>query len=242
MDRRRSLRSAALATALTPAVLLTPSLGCAASPAAPPANPAGPARRGLASPAGWPAYCAGSLPSLVPPLDHGTLLNPDDHSDLTLRIAGLPGGTAGGASIPRAIVAGSGWHDALMTASLPVRSVNSDLTASPHDLKWIVSVSDGPRKGHPNGLPASRVQYLNGGVWSGLGPWAGASTRLVTTPFTIGSGSQTATARLRLRVRIGAGAPPGPAYLVGFGSYADAQQGCTHFTFAANLITVRAAG
>ena len=239
MDLRRSLASAALAAALIPAVLLAPSAARAAPSAGPLADPAGRARPALASPAPWPVYCAAPLPALVPPLNHGTLLNPDDHSDLLLRTSGLPGGTAGGASIASAVTAGSGWHDFAMTASLPVQGVNSDLADSPRDMKWTVFVSDGPGKGSPNGPAANRVQYLNGGVWSDLGQWAGASTKLVTTAFHIGNGSQTATASLQLRFRIGA---PAPAYVVEFGSYVDAQQGCTHFTFGANRITVRAPG
>ena len=206
------------------------------------ADPAGRARPAQASPAPWPAYCAGPPPALVPPLNHGTLLNPDDHSDLLLGTPGLPGGTTGGALIASPVSAGSGWHDFAVTASLPVQGVNSDLADSPRDLKWTVFVSDGPGKGSPDGPAAGRVQYLSGSVWSDLGRWAGGSTKLVTTPFRIGSGSQTATASLRLRFRIGAGAPPGPAYVVEFGSYVDAQQGCTHFTFGANAITVRAPG
>jgi hypothetical protein len=242
MDLRRSLPSAALATALTPAVLLTPSTAWAASSSAPLANQAGPARAALGSPASWPVYCAGSLPALVPPLDRGTLFNPDDHSDLLLGTPGLPAVTVNGAPIPSAIAAGSGWHDFQMTASLPLQSPNSNLTDSPRDMKWIVFVSNGPEKGNPNDLLVSHVQYLNGSVWSDLGLWAGASTKLVTTTFDIDNSSQTATASLRLRFKIDAGAPPGPAYVVEFGSYVDAEQACTHFTFDANMITVRAPG
>jgi hypothetical protein len=213
MGLRRSLASAALITALAPVALL--------------------ARPALAFAAPWPVYCAGPLPALVPPLDHGTLFNPDDHSDLLLGTPGLPGQAADGVPIPRAIAAGSGWHDFQLTATLPVQGVNSDLTDSPHDLKWIVFVSNSS---------ASRVQYLNGGAWSDLGPWAGASTKLVTTAFDIDNSSQTATVRLRLRFEIDAGAPPGTAHLVEFGSYVDAEQSCTHFTFDTNVITVRASG
>jgi hypothetical protein len=123
-----------------------------------------------------------------------------------------------------------------MAASLPVQSPDSDLSDSPRDLRWIVFVASGTGHGNPNDL----VQYLHGGVWSALGPWAGARTALVTTAFDIRS--QTATASLRLRFKIDAGAPPGPAYVVEFVSYVDADQGCTHFTFDANMITVRAPG
>jgi hypothetical protein len=239
MDLRRSLASAAVVAALAPAAPLTPPTGWAASSAAPLANRAGPV---LAAPASWPVYCAGPVPALVPPLDHGTLFNPDDHSDLLLGTPGLPGQTADGVPIPRAITAGSGWHDFQLTASLPVQGVNSDLTDSPHALKWIVFVSKGSAKGNPNDLSASRVQYLNGRVWSDLGQWAGASTKLVTTALTIDNSSQTATASLRLRFKIDAGALPGPAYIVEFGAYVDAEQACTHFTFDTNMITVRAPG
>ncbi len=242
MDLRRSLAPAALAAAFSPAVLLAPSAGRAAPSVSPLAGPAGRARPAPASPAPWPAYCAGPPPALVPPLDHGILLNPDDHSDLQLGTPGLPGGTTGGALIASPVSAGSGWHDFSMTASLPVQGVNSDLAVSPHAMKWTIFVTDGPGKGSPDGPAADRVQYLNGSVWSDLGRWAGAGTKLVTTPFAISSGSQTATASLRLRFSIGAGAPPGRAYVVEFGSYADAQQGCTHSTFGANAITVGAPG
>lgn len=242
MDLRRSLVSAALGTALTPAVLLTPSTAWAASSAAPLANPGGSARPALASPASWPAYCAGSPPAIVPPLDHGTLFNPDDHSDLLLGTRGLSDKTVNGAPVPSAIVAGSGWHNFQMTASLPLQGANSDLADSPRDMKWIVFVSNGAEKGNPNDLLASHVQYLNGSLWSDLGQWAGASTKLVTTAFDIDNSSRTATASLRLRFKIDAGAPPGPAYVVEFASYADAEQACTHFTFDANMITVRAPG
>jgi hypothetical protein len=224
----RVLASAGLAAALTPAALLIPVTG--------------PARPALGSPASWPAYCAGPPSALVPPLDHGTLLNPDDHSDLVLGTPGLPGQTPDGVPIPSAIVAGSGWHDFQLTVWLPVQGVNSDLTDSPREVKWIVVVTNGPGKGNPDVLPGSRIQYLNSGGWQDLGPWAGAGTKLVTTAFDIGTSAQAATARLRLRFEIGPGAPPGPAYLVAFGSYVDAEQACTHFTFDADLIAVRAAG
>ena len=243
MDLRRSLASAALATALTPAVLLVPSTAWAASSAAPLANSAGVARAALASPASWPAYCAGSPPALVPPLNHGTLFNPDDHSDLQLGTPGLPEETFNGdAPVPSAMAAGSGWHEFRMTASLLLQSVNSDLTDSPRAMKWIVFVSNGPEKGNRSDLQAGHVQYFNGSAWSELGQWADGSTKLVTTAFAIDNSSQTATANVWLRFKIDAGAPPGPVYVVEFGSYVDATQGCTHFTFDANMIDVRAPG
>jgi hypothetical protein len=217
-------RSAALATALLPVVLLTPLTARAAA---------------LASPAAWPAYCAGPLPAVAPPLDHGTLLNPDDHSDLVLATPGLPGNTDGGTPAPTAIAAGSGWHYFELTTSLPVQSVNSDLPDSPHDLKWIVFVSYGPGK---SGLDASDVQYQNGGAWSDLGEWDGSSTRLMTDALDINSASRPVTTSVRLRFKIDATALAGPAYIVEFGSYVDAEQSCTHFTFAVNMLTVGAPG
>ena len=234
MDPRRALASAALATALTPAVLLGSSGARAASSASPLTDPAGPAWPASASPASWPDYCAGPPPALVPPLDHGTLFNPDDHSDLLLGTPGLPDEAAHGASVSSSIAAGSGWHEFQMTASVLLQSVNSDLADSPHDMKWTVVVANGSGKRTSN----SSVQYFNGGGWSGLGPWDGASTKLVTTPFDIGKGSPSATATLRLRFKIGAGTPPGPVYLVEFGAYVDAEQACAHYTFDADKITV----
>ncbi|MGH3169910.1 MAG: hypothetical protein ACRDN0_29020 [Trebonia sp.] len=217
MDLRLSLASAALAAAIAPAALPV-------------------------SPASWPTYCAGPPPALAPPLNHGMLFSPDDHTDLSLDTPGLPDEISAPPSAANEIAAGSGWHDFQLTASLPLQGVNSDLTGAPHDMKWIVFVSNGPEKGSPNDLPGSSVQYLNGAAWSGLEQWDGASTRLVTTPFVIDNGSQTATASLQLRFNIGAGAPRGPAYVVEFGTYVDSEQACTHYTFDANMITVGAPG
>lgn len=239
MDFRWSLASAALTAALTPAVLLAPSTPRAASSAAPLANPERPARSAPAAPAAWPIYCTGSLPAVVPPLDHGMLSDPDDHSELSLGTPGFPDETGDGALTSKTIAAGSGWHQFQMTASLPLESPDSDLADSPREMKWIVFVSTGSEKGKPNGLSTSHVQYFDGSVWSDLGQWAGASTKLVTSSFGIANSSQTATASLRLRFKIDVGAPPGLAYVVEFGSYVDADQGCTHFTFDADAITVR---
>ena len=186
--------------------------------------------------AAWPAYCAGP-PPLIAPLDHGTLLNPDDHSDLELSTPGLAGNTDGGTPAPTAIAAGSGWHDFQLTASPPVQSANSDLANSPRELKWTAFLSYAP--GSP-GRPAGEVEYLKDGVWSDLGEWDGVKTTLVTTP--LGGGSQTATATVQLRFKIDATPPRGSAYVVEFGSYVDADQSCTHSTFAVNMITVGAPG
>lgn len=234
MDLRRCLLSAALAVALSPVVLSAAALVSPSTARAASSFPA-------SSPVSWPAYCAGPPPAVVPPLDHGTLLNPDDHSGLTLSTPGLPHDTDAGTPVASGITAGSGWHDFQLTASLQGMS-NSDLADSPHELKWTVFVSNSPQAGHPANLPASDVQYLDGGTWSDLGPWAGANTKLVTTPFEIGNGAQPATATVRLRFKVGAGAPHGPAYVVEFGTYVDAEQACTHFTFAVNMITVGAPG
>lgn len=230
MGLRRSLASAALATALTPAVLLAPSTARAASLA----TPAAPNQ--FASPPAWPTYCAGELPPQLP-LDQGSLNNPDDHSDLSLATRGVAGPTVNGAPTPDTIAAGSGWHEFQLTASLPLQGPNSDLANSPHDLKWTAFVSDSTGKA----LPTSHVQYFTGTTWADLGQWAGAATKPVTTAFKISNTTQTATASLRLRVKIDAGAPSGPAYVAEFGSYADAQQSCTHFTFATDTITVHTA-
>lgn len=215
-----------MVAAVTPAVLLIPSTAGAA----------------VASPAPWPPYCAGSPPALAPPLDDGTLFNPDDHSDLLLGTPGLPDEAAHGASASSSIAAGSGWHEFQMTVSLPAESVNSDLADSPHAVKWIVFVSSGQGKGNPGDPPVGDAQYFDGSAWSDLGQWDGASTKLVTTPFDVGNSSQAATATLRLRFKIDDGAPPGPAYVVEFGTYVDAEQACTHYTFDADKITVLAPG
>jgi hypothetical protein len=225
MDLRRSLASVAVAAALALAALLSPSAAWAASSAAPDSS------------ASWPPYCI-PLPALVPPLDDGMVFQTDDHSELTLDTSDLPDQNQAvyGQLTPTPVAAGSGWHQFQLTASVPLQSPDSDMSDSPRELKWAVFVSSGPGKGGPPG----RVQYLDGRVWSDLGQWAGADTKLVTTAFAIDKQSQTATVSVWLRFKVDADASPGQAYVVEFGSYADSDEGCAHFTFDADEITVPA--
>lgn len=220
MKFRRSWVTVASAVALSPMALVAAPTASAAPPVTP--------RPALTSPGGqW----RDMLPLPAALVDAGgVVVDPDDHSDLTMGLSGLAS----------AITAGSGWHRFTLIAVLPVGTPNSDVNGSPHEIHWNLSLAD-YRAGQNALARYAHVQYLDGSAWTALPAWAGNRTELAVTHFDVAGNQREVTVRIPVRVSVDAGAPTGPAYAVAVGDYLDVAQGWTvHTSFGSQQVSVAA--